>query len=86
MYCYQDFFLLLQLLSELNPRLVVDGHTHHGCHTIHRGKIPEWTIASFNWRNKINPTFALVSVLEKLVFHVIFIIRDMILSLYREIS
>ncbi|XP_063978966.1 metallophosphoesterase 1 [Diachasmimorpha longicaudata] len=46
-----------QLLDILNPRLVVDGHTHHGCRTMHGQDILEVTIPSFSWRNKNNPSF-----------------------------
>ncbi|XP_054917570.1 metallophosphoesterase 1 isoform X2 [Dermacentor andersoni] len=47
------------LLDSLNPRAVFTGHTHHGCLTIHRKTIPEWTLPSISWRNKRNPSFAL---------------------------
>ncbi|KAG5320845.1 MPPE1 Metallophosphoesterase, partial [Pseudoatta argentina] len=45
-----------QLLDILNPRLIVAGHTHHGCRRIHRDDILEFTISSFSWRNKVNPS------------------------------
>ncbi|KAL5022881.1 hypothetical protein ScPMuIL_002036 [Solemya velum] len=48
-----------QLFDWINPRLVIDGHTHHGCYRVHDNGVPEWTVASFNWRNKRNPTFLL---------------------------
>ncbi|XP_047739572.1 metallophosphoesterase 1 isoform X1 [Hyalella azteca] len=107
-----------QLLSLLQPQLVLSGHTHHGCTTLHmhpprvidanqvlapdnsfsedgdalpedaeyaaaerdyvdrqqaaaaalRGEvdepliIPEYSVPSFSWRNKKNPTFAMVSI------------------------
>ncbi|EDO47325.1 predicted protein [Nematostella vectensis] len=47
------------LLSTLQPRLVVSGHTHHGCYLVHEGGIPELTIPSFSWRNRNNPSFIL---------------------------
>lgn len=47
------------LLDSLNPRAVFTGHTHHGCLTIHRKTIPEWTLPSISWRNKQNPSLAL---------------------------
>jgi len=50
-----------QLLDILKPRLIVTGHTHHGCHRVHREDIHEWTLPSFSWRNKDNPSFMLVS-------------------------
>ncbi|XP_011297903.1 metallophosphoesterase 1 [Fopius arisanus] len=46
-----------QLLDILNPRLVVDGHTHHGCRKMHGEDTLEVTIPSFSWRNKNNPSF-----------------------------
>ncbi|XP_070172696.1 per1-like protein PGAP5 [Polyergus mexicanus] len=45
-----------QLLDILNPRLIVAGHTHHGCRRIHRDDVLEFTIPSFSWRNKVNPS------------------------------
>ncbi|XP_011866752.1 PREDICTED: metallophosphoesterase 1 isoform X1 [Vollenhovia emeryi] len=45
-----------QLLDILNPRLIVAGHTHHGCRRIHRDDVLEFTIPSFSWRNKNNPS------------------------------
>ncbi|KAF2369149.1 Calcineurin-like phosphoesterase domain ApaH type [Trinorchestia longiramus] len=98
-----------ELLSLLEPRFVLSGHTHHGCTTLHhhpspapeapqvgddsvaedaeyvaeerdyltkqqaaaaklRGDvdapliIPEYSVPSFSWRNKKNPTFAMVSI------------------------
>ncbi|CAH1780397.1 unnamed protein product [Owenia fusiformis] len=51
-----------QLLDWLDPRLVLSGHTHHGCYTLHRDHIPEYTVPSFSWRNKNNPSFILLTV------------------------
>lgn len=49
------------LVKILNPRAIFDGHTHHGCFQFYGPeKIPEWTISSFSWRNRLNPTFSLV--------------------------
>ncbi|KDR23158.1 Metallophosphoesterase 1-like protein [Zootermopsis nevadensis] len=48
------------LLDILKPRLIVTGHTHHGCHRTHREDIHEWTLPSFSWRNKDNPSFMLL--------------------------
>lgn len=48
-----------QLLDVLSPRLIIDGHTHHGCRTKHRDDVLEFTIPSFSWRNKNNPSFLL---------------------------
>lgn len=51
-----------QVFKWVNPRLVVSGHTHHGCHRIHDNGVPEWTVASFSWRNKKGPSFLLAVV------------------------
>ena len=51
-----------KLLDTLNPRAVLSGHTHHGCLVHHRGKIPEWSVSSFSWRNRNNPTFLLARI------------------------
>lgn len=49
------------LLNTLKPRLVLTGHTHNGCYLEHMpGNIPEWTVASFSWRNRPNPSFLLL--------------------------
>ena len=39
---------------------MLSAHTHHGCYRVHNNGVPEWTVASFSWRNKPNPTFLLV--------------------------
>lgn len=51
-----------QLLNQLNPRVVMSGHTHHGCMRKfgENGGI-EITLPSFSWRNKKNPSYGLVS-------------------------
>ncbi|XP_046552964.1 metallophosphoesterase 1-like [Haliotis rubra] len=51
-----------QMFSLLDPRLVISAHTHHGCYRVHKGRVPEWTIPSFNWRNKNNPSFLLATI------------------------
>jgi hypothetical protein len=43
----------------INPRLVFGGHTHHACHLEHPEGIQEYSISSFNWRNKYNPSYML---------------------------
>ncbi|OQV26073.1 Metallophosphoesterase 1 [Hypsibius exemplaris] len=50
-----------QIMNTIEPRAVFGGHTHHGCYRKHRNGVDEWTISSFNWRNKINPSFLMVS-------------------------
>ena len=61
------------LLRELQPRLILSGHTHHGCKTWHNVTIRrqhtdlkisalENTIPSYSWRNKKNPSFSMVRV------------------------
>ena len=51
------------LLENIRPRLVLSGHTHHGCkinHTLKDSeKVPEWSVASFSWRNRNNPVIIL---------------------------
>jgi len=49
-----------QLIVKLEPRLILDAHTHNFCQTQYNGT-PEWTIASFSWRNRNNPSYILVS-------------------------
>lgn len=48
-----------KLLSLIRPRLVLSGHTHHGCYLVHKDGTPEMTIPSFSWRNRNNPSFVL---------------------------
>ncbi len=51
------------LLKALDPRLVLSGHTHHGCRMLHGPEaVPEWSVSSFSWRNRNNPTFLLASI------------------------
>ncbi|KAL9707547.1 hypothetical protein quinque_011065 [Culex quinquefasciatus] len=52
------------LIGELiNPRLSFSGHTHHYCHVAkNRLGIEEYTLASFSWRNKNNPSFVLAQI------------------------
>ncbi|KAI9585957.1 hypothetical protein GQX74_001804 [Glossina fuscipes] len=45
----------------LQPRLSFAGHSHHYCHSINRWGVDEYTLASFNWRNKINPSFLMAT-------------------------
>ncbi|TRY76869.1 hypothetical protein TCAL_03831 [Tigriopus californicus] len=49
------------LLDVLNPRLVLSGHTHHGCRVKHERDIWEWSVSSFSWRNRNNPTLLTVA-------------------------
>lgn len=49
-----------QILHQITPRLVLSGHTHHGCtRKLAFGDGVEITIPSFSWRNKNNPTIGL---------------------------
>lgn len=54
------------LFEELSPRLVLSGHTHHGCHVKHNTSkgttVDEYTVPSFSWRNKENPTFSMLTI------------------------
>ena len=55
------------LLEKFNPRLIISGHTHHGCrqlHQFHDHKIPEWSVASFSWRNRNNPVIVLATLTQ----------------------
>uniref|UniRef100_A0A1B6C6R9 Metallophosphoesterase 1 homolog n=1 Tax=Clastoptera arizonana TaxID=38151 RepID=A0A1B6C6R9_9HEMI len=46
------------LMDQLNPRMIITGHTHHGCHREYKDyKSHEYTVPSFSWRNKDNPSF-----------------------------
>uniref|UniRef100_A0A0A9WS93 Metallophosphoesterase 1 homolog n=2 Tax=Lygus hesperus TaxID=30085 RepID=A0A0A9WS93_LYGHE len=48
------------LLDMLKPRVSFGGHTHHGCHRYHTlSNTHEFTLPSFSWRNKNNPSYAL---------------------------
>ncbi|KAJ1526257.1 hypothetical protein ONE63_009412 [Megalurothrips usitatus] len=49
------------LFEQLAPRAIFTGHTHHGCHSVHGASkdIHEYTVSSFSWRNKDNPSFML---------------------------
>ncbi|XP_076470405.1 metallophosphoesterase 1-like [Babylonia areolata] len=51
-----------QLFELLEPRLVIDAHIHHGCYRLHDNGVPEWTVASFSWRNKQNPSFLMARI------------------------
>nr|XP_014095378.2 metallophosphoesterase 1 homolog [Bactrocera oleae] len=45
----------------LTPRVAFAGHSHHYCLNINRFGIEEYTVASFSWRNKVEPSFLLTS-------------------------
>ncbi|CAG7837116.1 unnamed protein product [Allacma fusca] len=52
------------LLSALKPRLILSGHTHHACLVHHQVEkntevIPEYSVPSFSWRNRNEPSFFL---------------------------
>lgn len=53
------------LLEYLDPRLIVSAHTHHGCYRLHENGAPEYTVASYNWRNKKAPSFLLAEISGK---------------------
>ena len=56
------------LLRKLQPRLSLNGHTHYGCvkkHTVQLDAnehllVNEYTLSSFNYRNRANPSFLLL--------------------------
>ncbi|OXA63821.1 Metallophosphoesterase 1 [Folsomia candida] len=47
----------------IGPRLILSGHTHHYClynHSIKGfGTVPEYSVPSFSWRNRNDPSFFL---------------------------
>lgn len=47
----------------LTPRVGFSGHSHHYCHlkNLLMNNMDEYTLASFSWRNKNNPSFLLVN-------------------------
>ncbi|XP_028391786.1 metallophosphoesterase 1-like [Dendronephthya gigantea] len=47
------------LMTSLQPRAIFSGHTHHSCHVIHNEDIHEFTLPSFSWRNRNDPSFIL---------------------------
>jgi hypothetical protein len=49
-----------KLIDMLNPRLVFDGHTHYSCFNDLNG-VPEYTLASFSWRNIKTPSLLMVN-------------------------
>ena len=64
------------ILEKLKPELILSGHTHNGCYREHKIEIktenntkhdltiPEISVASFNYRNRDNPVFMLVTISE----------------------
>ncbi|XP_071489604.1 metallophosphoesterase 1-like [Diadema antillarum] len=50
------------LLSWIRPRLVLSGHTHHGCYVVHQNSTPEISVPSFSWRNRRNPSITLATI------------------------
>ncbi len=50
------------IIDVLNPRLILTGHSHHSCIVTHKNNVKEWTVASFSWRNKKNPSFLLARI------------------------
>lgn len=67
----KDSWKQARLSPSLSLRLVLSGHTHHGCRTKHRfgggavseqeEVVEEWSVSSFSWRNRNNPTFLLAT-------------------------
>lgn len=47
-----------KLLTLIQPRLILSGHTHSACRVLH-GAVPEISVPSFSWRNRNNPSFIL---------------------------
>ncbi|KAB0798267.1 hypothetical protein PPYR_09260 [Photinus pyralis] len=49
-----------QLLKQIDPRVVISGHTHYGCtRNLSNGRGVEFTLASFSWRNTNTPSYGL---------------------------
>lgn len=48
------------LVKHFNPHVAFSGHSHHYCQTRTAWGGEEYTVASFSWRNKKNPSFLLV--------------------------
>jgi len=48
------------LLDVLKPAAVFSGHTHHSC-VYHHGNITEYSVPSFSWRNRNDPSYFLVT-------------------------
>jgi len=56
-----------RLLSAIKPRIAFTAHTHDFCYTEHSGivnnqVVKEWTVPSFSWRNRDDPSFMLLSI------------------------
>ena len=49
------------LMTSLQPRAIFGGHTHHSCQVLHQGNIPEFTLPSFSWRNRNDPSFLMAT-------------------------
>uniref|UniRef100_H2YVN7 Calcineurin-like phosphoesterase domain-containing protein n=1 Tax=Ciona savignyi TaxID=51511 RepID=H2YVN7_CIOSA len=54
-----------ELIKLLHPRLVLSGHTHNTCVYRHGDGTTEITVASFSWRNRIDPSFYLLTVSDE---------------------
>ncbi|CAF3512560.1 unnamed protein product [Rotaria socialis] len=54
------------LLTTIKPRLVFTAHTHRYCYIEHsyndEKTIQEWTVPSFSWTNRDDPSFMLLSI------------------------
>lgn len=55
------------LFKLIKPRLILSGHTHHHCitkHVLEDKSVVEYSVPSFSWRNRNDPSFYLVSNLD----------------------
>lgn len=53
------------VLSMFRPKFVFSAHTHYYCryeHNFNNETVQEVTIPTFNWRNRSDPSFALVTI------------------------
>lgn len=57
------------LAENFNPCVAFSGHSHHYCRTRTIWDAEEYTLASFSWRNKNNPSFLLVRSEHLSYFH-----------------
>ena len=85
------------ILNTIKPRFVITRHTEYRCVTRHPNSLYEWTVASFNYRNNLNPSLLLATIstnkysinkcllANELIFHVIdtFLIVLILFSCYK---
>lgn len=70
----------------LEPMVAFSGHSHHYCRSYNMWSVEEFTIASFSWRNKRNPSFLLVRYILWIAFYGKFTISITFLHFQAEFS